>query len=204
MKRFIAVALIFLLVAGFALAEGITAVNDYVAQLGYKAETTKNKSGVFVCDYYEPAKGAHSLVWSDKKNVYTVTASRKKDALQALYIDLVSMYDWDSCTYTAGEDVQFAYNAPDVNAARTYKTLTNYGKAIQRYVTPDAEVTQAPSSGKTQSGTKNYVVNTNSKKFHLPDCADVSKMKEENRQNVRRSREQLIADGYEPCQHCNP
>ena len=203
MKRRIAALLVLMMLVCTALAEGITAVNDYVAQLGYTADSARNKSGVFVCDYYEPAKGAHSLVWSDKKNVYTVTASRKKENLKALYLDMLSMYDWDSCTYTVGEEIQFAFNAPDTNAAKHYKTLTNYSKAVQKYITPDAEAAPA-AIGKSQSGTKNYVLNTNSKKFHLPDCVDVGKMKKENRQNVRASRDQLIADGYEPCQHCNP
>ena len=35
MKRFVAGLLVVLLLAGFALAEGIAGVNDRVAQLGY-------------------------------------------------------------------------------------------------------------------------------------------------------------------------
>ena len=142
-------------------------------------------------------------MWSDKKNVYTVTASRKKEALQALYVELLGMYDWDSCTYTANEVVEYAFNAPDVNATKTYKTLANYSKAVQKFVgaEPAVAATEAP---KTQTGAKSYVLNNSTKKFHLPDCTYVAQMKPENRQNVRRSRDQIIADGYEPCQHCNP
>ena len=202
MKRLIAVVLALVLLSTVALAESIAAVNDYVSQMGYKADSEKNKSGICVCDYYQPAKGAQSIVWSDSKTVYTIkaTTNAKKEALKQLYVELLSMYGWDSCTYNTDDAIELAYNAPDLNAVKHYKTLTNYGKAVQKFIDPDG---QAASTG-SQSGQKNYVINLNSKKFHLPDCADVGKMKDENRQNVRRTREQLTADGYEPCQHCNP
>ena len=49
-----------------------------------------------------------------------------------------------------------------------------------------------------------YVLNTSSKKFHLPDCPSVGSMSEKNRQEYHGTREELIAQGYEPCGSCNP
>ena len=49
-----------------------------------------------------------------------------------------------------------------------------------------------------------YVLNTNSKKFHLPDCSGIASIKEDNRQKVRISRAELIAQGYSPCGTCKP
>ena len=49
-----------------------------------------------------------------------------------------------------------------------------------------------------------YVLNTNGKKFHQPDCSSVADMKEENRQDYTGTRELLIAQGYEPCGRCKP
>lgn len=49
-----------------------------------------------------------------------------------------------------------------------------------------------------------YVLNTSSKKFHLPDCSSVDSMSEKNRQEYHGTREELIAQGYEPCGSCNP
>ena len=49
-----------------------------------------------------------------------------------------------------------------------------------------------------------YVLNTNTKKFHRPNCKSVSDMKEKNKKTVTKSREEIIADGYEPCKRCNP
>lgn len=49
-----------------------------------------------------------------------------------------------------------------------------------------------------------YVLNTSSKKFHLPDCPSVDSMSGKNRQEYHGTREELIAQGYEPCGSCNP
>lgn len=49
-----------------------------------------------------------------------------------------------------------------------------------------------------------YVLNTNSRKFHLPDCSGAANMSEANRQDYTGSRELLIAQGYEPCGQCDP
>lgn len=62
-----------------------------------------------------------------------------------------------------------------------------------------------PSSSTSSSLDKvDYVLNTNSKKFHDPDCGSVMDMKEHNKQEFIGSRDDLIADGYEPCGSCRP
>ncbi len=49
-----------------------------------------------------------------------------------------------------------------------------------------------------------YVCNTNTKKFHYPECDSVDQMKEENRLYTDLNRVDLITQGYEPCGNCNP
>ncbi|HCO62425.1 MAG TPA: hypothetical protein DIT49_03100 [Clostridiales bacterium] len=49
-----------------------------------------------------------------------------------------------------------------------------------------------------------YVLNTSSRKFHLPSCSGAKDMKEENRQEYTGSRDILVAQGYVPCGICNP
>ena len=62
-----------------------------------------------------------------------------------------------------------------------------------------------PSSSTSSSLDKvDYVLNTNSKKFHDPDCGSVMDIKEHNKQEFIGSRDDLIADGYEPCGSCRP
>lgn len=49
-----------------------------------------------------------------------------------------------------------------------------------------------------------YILNTNTKKFHYPGCASVRQMKESNKLSYTGSREDVIAQGYDPCKKCNP
>lgn len=49
-----------------------------------------------------------------------------------------------------------------------------------------------------------YVINTNTGKFHKPNCDNVTKMKAKNKKEFTGSREELISQGYEPCGNCKP
>ena len=48
-----------------------------------------------------------------------------------------------------------------------------------------------------------YVLNTNTKKFHDPDCYSVEQMKDKNKLVEETTREALIERGYDPCGNCN-
>ena len=86
-------------------------------------------------------------------------------------------------------DVSGAESAPD-----TASEGAGAGEASEKGATGSAE-------GK---GTTEYVLNTNSKKFHLPSCSSVGQMSPKNREDVEDTRENLIANGYDPCKRCNP
>ena len=49
----------------------------------------------------------------------------------------------------------------------------------------------------------NYVGNSNSKKFHYPDCPSVAKMNPANRV-IFSSRDEATSQGYVPCKKCSP
>ena len=49
-----------------------------------------------------------------------------------------------------------------------------------------------------------YVLNIHTMKFHYPDCSSVSRMKDDNKEIVESSREELINQGYSPCGNCHP
>lgn len=49
-----------------------------------------------------------------------------------------------------------------------------------------------------------YVLNTNSMKFHYAHCEWAQKISDRNRQDYTGSREDLIEQGYTPCGGCNP
>lgn len=51
---------------------------------------------------------------------------------------------------------------------------------------------------------KTYILNTNTGKFHYPECDSVDRMSEKNKETVIATRDELLAQGYEPCGNCNP
>ena len=54
------------------------------------------------------------------------------------------------------------------------------------------------------SGQPRYVLNTNTLRFHRPDCPAVGEIKPQNRQDFYGSRDEAVARGYTPCGRCKP
>lgn len=69
---------------------------------------------------------------------------------------------------------------------------------------PSPEVEAPDRSLPVTTGEITYVANTNTRKFHRPDCDSVLDMKTKNRWDTTLSREELIEQGYEPCKRCKP
>jgi len=49
-----------------------------------------------------------------------------------------------------------------------------------------------------------YVLNTNTHKFHYPDCRSVGQMAEHNKKYFTGTRHEVIDMGYDPCGNCHP
>lgn len=64
--------------------------------------------------------------------------------------------------------------------------------------------TKADTSADTKSESKSYILNKNTKKFHLPTCSSAKDISEQNRGEYTGNRDELIADGYDPCGKCHP
>ncbi|NMP38027.1 MAG: hypothetical protein GX051_07910 [Clostridiales bacterium] len=66
---------------------------------------------------------------------------------------------------------------------------------------PSGTVSEVSGSERENSGL--YIINTTSKKFHLPDCARASSIKAENRSEVEnKTADELEAEGFSPCGSC--
>lgn len=62
----------------------------------------------------------------------------------------------------------------------------------------EADTEQTDGAAETQE----YVLNTVSKKIHLPDCASVDSIGEKNKETYTGSYADLLAQGYTPCGNC--
>ena len=84
------------------------------------------------------------------------------------------------------------------------------GKYIKETEPPEVVITEAQKEEPVQEGsepeqnTTNYVVNTNTGKFHNPFCSSVKTIKDDNRWDYTGTRDELISNGYNPCKKCNP
>lgn len=84
----------------------------------------------------------------------------------------------------------FCYNAqPDISI--------NYSNG-------DSNLSYISSEMATELDSPNYVLNTNTKKFHYPYCSSVDNIKDSNKQEYNGSKYDLISQGYESCKICNP
>jgi DNA-entry nuclease len=93
-----------------------------------------------------------------------------------------------------GEGLMFCVYCYNVQPGITI----NYADgSSERASTATAEASQ-------QAEETTYIVNTNTGKFHLPDCPSVQDMKEKNKMVYTGDRQDLIDQGYQPCQNCNP
>ena len=130
---------------------------------------------------------------TDNHVMYRVTPVFEGDDLVASGVQMEAESVEDD-----GEGVSFnvyVYNVqPDITI--DYATGENWE-------TPENGTAGNPSSGDT-SGQQTYILNTNTRKFHLPDCSGAADIKGKNREEYTGTREELTSQGYEPCGRCHP
>ena len=150
-----------------------------------------------VCDYLEG---------SDNHVLYRVTPIFEGDNLVASGVTMEAYSVEDNgagiCFYV------FVYNVqPGVEI--DYKTGDS---KLEGEEATGSDVVATPSDNDqgeskedtTEQKTHDYVLNTNTHKFHYPECDSVKDMKEKNKKFVTSTREDVISQGYEPCQRCKP
>lgn len=77
-------------------------------------------------------------------------------------------------------------------------------KLISQYYETEIDTHHNTASQPIDVSKYDYILNTNSMKFHYPDCGSVSDMSEHNKQGYNGSRDSLIKRGYDPCGSCRP
>lgn len=134
---------------------------------------------------------------TDNHVLYRVTPVFEGDNLVAsgVLMEALSMED-------DGEGVCFNVYVYNVQPGITidYATGESWAEGSQA---PSTD-TQAPAEETQTPAETTYILNTSSRKFHLPDCSGVASMNPANRQTYVGSRDALLAEGYSPCGQCNP
>lgn len=114
-------------------------------------------------------------------------------------------------TRSMPEPTEEAVLAPSGRRVSTSEPESSPEPAELTEVTPEPtpDATPAPTEEPTPEPTKDpairtYVLNTNTKKFHVPGCSSIKDIKDKNKREVECTREELIAQGYDPCGRCHP
>lgn len=72
------------------------------------------------------------------------------------------------------------------------------------YATGDSTAAKDGTLPNASAQVAEYVLNTNTKKFHAVSCASADDMKESNKEIYHGERAKLLEQGYEPCSRCKP
>lgn len=124
--------------------------------------------------------------------LYRVTPIFEGDNLVASGVQMEAMSVED-----AGEGVLFNVYCYNVQPGIVIDYAT--GDSFRADELPAADDTADPDENAVT-----YILNTNTRKFHYPDCSSAVNMKANYRQEYAGSRDELIAQGYEPCGRCKP
>ena len=84
-----------------------------------------------------------------------------------------------------------------------YTGGSDFSDTQNKNITQTRPTQAVQQSQNTDNTTAAYIGNSNSMKFHRPDCTSVSKMSDTNKVEFS-TRDEAIGAGYEPCKICNP
>ena len=124
--------------------------------------------------------------------LYRVTPVFYEDDLVASGVVMEAMSVEDN-----GEDILFnvyCYNVqPGIDI--DYRTGDN---------TLSTDIERDTDPNQTDKEDVEYILNTRSKKFHLPDCSGAENISENNKETYYGKRSELLENGYSPCGICHP
>lgn len=197
MKKLLVVLLALAMLCAGAQASGIDAVLDYVqGTLALKPETAEQ---AFVNDALNLIVDGDQafITWTDSERSLAYGLTGPADYMAEIYVQLVPLAAWDTCALYENEARVLVYDHTEGAPADSAASYDEYAASVAARFAPD-EPTQAEEEG------KDYVLNTNTKRFHYPHCPSVDQMKSKNRQYYHGTRDDLIASGYKPCGNCKP
>ena len=101
--------------------------------------------------------------------------------------------------HSDGKTVEFSVSRNGAGVATS-------GRELSASVSPQKNTLAQGGSKVTpkEAVTVTYILNTNSKKYHLPSCHSASRIKEANKKEFSGSRQEVQELNYQPCGICKP
>ena len=125
------------------------------------------------------------------------TSSQKKDSTVTTTTTVVT-------TTTAAETTTTTTKATTTTTTTTTESTTTAAETTTAATEPPAPAQEETPAEQPAENTRTYVINTNTGKFHYPSCSSAKRISDANRSEYTGTRDDLIAQGYDPCERCNP
>lgn len=196
MKKLLVLVLALALLVSCVCAISETDVASMASAAGLEITTSDNTDGEIFCDYTVDNSNKSSMKWSDAAHLYSVSGDTA--VVSQLYVDALSLGGWESCRYILGKKARVSFGA---KSKKVCDSLDDY---LDQMETTLGVTATGGASVAASTDVQQYVLNTNTKKFHYPSCSSVSQMKAKNRKDFTGTREEIIAMGYDPCGNCHP
>lgn len=133
------------------------------------------------------------------------TSSQKKDSTVTTTTTVVT-------TTTATETTTTTKATTTTTTTTTTEATTTAAETTTAATEPPTEApTDPPAPAQEETPAEQpaanvftYVINTDSRKFHYPSCFRAKEISDANRSEYTGTRDDLIAQGYDPCGTCKP
>ncbi|MBQ6806429.1 MAG: MBL fold metallo-hydrolase [Lachnospiraceae bacterium] len=171
-------------------------VDADVYQVGHHGSSSSSSS-----NFLNAVSPAYAVISCEEGNSYGHPHAEVLNNLRTMDVDVFRTDEQGSIVATS-DGKEITWNcAPTTSWQAGERTLSG-GRDDDEGDTD--ELVEAESDSEKTDYDGEYILNTNTMKFHLPDCASVDEMAEENKETSKLSREEIMEDGYEACQNCNP
>ena len=96
----------------------------------------------------------------------------------------------------------FCYNIQP-GVAIDYATGYSWADGSMSEQTPSTKATASAAQNTEDTNSITYILNKNTKKFHLPSCKGLKDIKNKNKIEFTGTRDEVLEQGYTPCKLCN-
>jgi len=175
------------------LKSGLTLSSDVYKAAHHGADTANTES------FFKAVNPAYCVISCGKDNSYGHPRAGFLNQLRGMGVSVFRTDEQGTIVAVSdGEKVTF-----NCSPSTSWKAGEPAGSGESNSEDKENGVSKETGSGNTVTEGQ-YVLNTNTGKFHRPDCDSVKKMADKNKRATDKTREELIEEGYEPCKNCNP
>lgn len=164
-----------------------------VSHHGSKTATSK--------EFLQAISPTQAVISVGEGNSYGMPHAAPLNELRALGVQ-VFRTDEEGSIICTSDGTHLSWNMAPSESWQTGEAGLNSAKETE----PETNIETSNEAGSDMeySEEANYIINTNTGKFHIPSCTSASEMAEKNKEKTNLTRDELIEQGYSPCGRCKP